>query len=115
MNQEIQHAKNILLEARRYSANWSRTNYSIFDMLQEAQEYLRYSDGCRQLATRLIVRSNDITSLSAWEDTEHISPLMVRGFLSSAVLEANFLKDNPYKGFIFCTCMQLPQPVLMEA
>lgn len=104
---ELIHAADILVEAAVLSQD---EDGSIFDILTDAQHKLGLSDGCRQLASRFIVRGSPYTSLRAWE----LDPNKVYNtfdMISNGLKEIAVTPENPYKGFIFCTCV--PQAALM--
>lgn len=107
---ELYHAAEILSEAATLAEQ--NEEASIFDVLREAQDKLGMSDGCRKLASRFIVRGTPYTSLLSWENSPrkfHSLPEMIQAGINELMITS----ENPYKGFIFCTCIPELQEVLL--
>lgn len=109
---ELSHATDLLVEATLLSERRHEDESSIFDLLREAQERLGMSEGCRQLASRFIVRGSPYMSLVSWENDPSKQHSLL-DMLNNGLKELANTPFNPYRGFIFCSCVSELQDVLL--
>lgn len=109
---ELTHASDILNEALRQTWAYEKSgDLTVLDLLIQAQDRLGYSDGCRTMASRMLVRTLESPSLTQWHNQPR-SKEEVIGLLMDGLMEIRNTPRNPYMGFLFCTCIAEMRPVL---